>query len=339
MEYDAVLGMADEVADKPAAEDKAGAEDKVSSEDKVSAAEDKPSAEIKNSGVVYNPEKDFYRGIGGEFRLKAEGLFKKAKEKLISIEEINITTLRENKVDFPGIGTVELPAFLVTVKGRDIQNGQVITDGKQIDYYNRYQRYVADRLRKKIFAGDAEEETEPGDIRQKAGDAFEMSLTDRERLEIGKDLLGDKEFGLEKTITGACDRVIRKLMGENDWLYPEEARLLDEEFEIVRKAIEKERDKRRQIAPGQQKKATERQINYLKAKIRNLGLDSENEHVVREVVRQAGFGSTDLSELTTGEMSRIIDSVNEIIPRVRNVLAKKSREVERGFEEGKGELH
>jgi len=339
MEYGADIGMAGEDADKPAAEDKAGAEDRASPEDKASAAEGKTSAEIKISGVVYNPEKDFYRGVGGELRLKAEGLFKKAKEKLISIEEISISTLRENEVNFPGIGTVELPAFLVTVKGRDVQNGQVITDGKQIDYYNRYQRYVADKLRKKISAGDAEEETEPGDKRQKTGDAYEMSLTDRERLEIGKYLLDDKEFGLEKTITGACDRVIRKLMGENDWLYPEEARLLDEEFENVRKAIAKERDKRRQVAPGQQKKATERQINYLKARIRNLGLDSENEHVMREVVRQAGFSSTDLSGLTTGEMSRIIDSVNEIIPRVRNILAKKSRKEEQGFEEVNGELH
>jgi hypothetical protein len=35
----------------------------------------------KTAEVLYNKEKDFYRGMSGELRMKAEGLFKKAKEK------------------------------------------------------------------------------------------------------------------------------------------------------------------------------------------------------------------------------------------------------------------
>jgi len=42
----------------------------------------------------------------------------------------------------------------------------------------------------------------------------EFYLTDWEKFQIGKDIIEDKEFGLEKTITGACDRIIRKLMGK-----------------------------------------------------------------------------------------------------------------------------
>lgn len=277
----------------------------------------------KVSDISYNPEKDFYRGIGGELRMKAEGLFKKAKEKGISIEEVNITTLRDNKVDFPGIGAVELPAYIVTVKGRDVQTGQVMVDGKQMDYYNRYQRYAADRISEKNTVRDergrAVRENNGVKYRQEA----EMSLNEWELFEIGQSLIDDKEFGMEKTITGACDRVIRKLMGENDWLYPEEARLLDEEFNLVQDSIAREGANRRTAAQPQIRKATERQINYLKARVRNSGLDADNEKVIREVIRQSGFGSTDPAELSTSSISKVIDGINDIIPKVKDVLVKQ----------------
>ena len=66
--------------------------------------------------IQYNQEKDFYKGIGGELRMKAEGLFKKAKEKGISIEDLSINVLKEKKVEFPGVGNVELPSYLVKIK-------------------------------------------------------------------------------------------------------------------------------------------------------------------------------------------------------------------------------
>jgi len=96
--------------------------------------------------IQYNQEKDFYRGIGGELRMKAEGLFKKAKEKGISIEDLSIDVLKEKGVEFPGVGNVELPSYLVKIRGKDISSGQVIVDGKQIDYYNRYQKYIAQKI-------------------------------------------------------------------------------------------------------------------------------------------------------------------------------------------------
>lgn len=276
-------------------------------------------SENKTIDVVYNQEKDFYRGIGGELRFKAEGLFKKAKEKGISIEEINITTLRENRVDFPGIGMVELPAYLITVKGRDIRSQQVIVDGKHIDYYNRYQRYIAEKVSEKNLVKDDKgrvlRENNKPMIKQPA----ELLLNDWDRFEIGKNLVDDKEFGIEKTITGACDRVIRKLMGENDWLYPDEARLLDEEFNMVQNAIEKE-DARRKGPQVPIKKATDRQINYLKAKIRNAGFDADDEKVMKEVLNQSGFEGVDITELSTGSMSRIIDNIGDILPRVKAAL-------------------
>lgn len=76
--------------------------------------------------VVYSSDKDFYKGIGGELRFKAEGLFKKAREKGISIEEIDIKSIREKTAEFPSIGEVDLPAYIVKVKGRHIQSGQII---------------------------------------------------------------------------------------------------------------------------------------------------------------------------------------------------------------------
>jgi hypothetical protein len=151
----------------------------------------------------------------------------------------------------------------------------------------------------------------------------ELMLTDWEKFQIGKSLVDDKEFGMEKTITGACDRVIRKLMGENDWLYPEEARLLDEEFSTVQNAIAREQDNRKQALPPLQKRATDRQISYFKARIKNLGLDPDNRAVIGEIMRQSGFGTADLSELSTGHMSKLIDSVGELIPKVKETLSKQ----------------
>jgi len=258
-------------------------------------------AEIKGSEIVYNPEKDFYRGMSGELRLKAEGLFKKAKEKGISIEEVSIEVLKENQVDFPGIGVVDLPAYIAKVRGRDIQTGQTVVDCKQIDYYNRYQKYLVEKIQYKKTT----------------------ILSEQDMFNIGKNLIADKEFGIEKTITGACDRVIRKLMGENDWLYPDEIRLLDEEFDTVQKAISEEKEKRRTESTVPQKRATERQINYLKARIKNLGMDPENEKVMREVLRQAGFGSVDAGELSTFNMSKLIEGINEVIPKVKEELSRQ----------------
>ena len=161
---------------------------------------DNISANLENkkvkSEVVYNKEKDFYKGAGGELRMRAEGLFKKAKEKGISIEDVSINLVKENKVNFPGIGKLELPVYLVKVRGKDMTNGQVIVDGKQIDYYNRYQKYIAEKIEEKN-ASIIEEEG----INEKGQDFknnLDYLLTDWEKFKIGKDLIEDKEFGLEK---------------------------------------------------------------------------------------------------------------------------------------------
>lgn len=287
--------------------------------------EDKNKAEekeVRTPSIVYSPEKDFYKGVGGKLRLKAEGLFKKAKEKGISIEEIDITTLRENQVEFPGIGVVNLPAYIVKVKGRDIESGQTIVDGKQIDYFNRYQRYIAEKIEDKNIVKDEKGRKIREDNETKVKSNVEMFLTEWERFEIGKSLVDDKEFGLEKTITGACDRVIRKLMGENDWLYPEEARLLDEEFNDVQRQIIKDEEKRKTDRPVHQKRATERQINYLKVRIKNLGLDPESEEVIKELMRLNGYENADLTELSTVDMSKVIDSLNDTVPRVKEALSR-----------------
>jgi hypothetical protein len=279
--------------------------------------------ENRTNEVLYNTDKDFYRGLSGELRLKAEGLFKKAKEKGISIEEIDISTLRQSQVDFPGIGCVELPAYVVKVRGRDIQSQQVMADGKQIDYYNRYQKYLADKIAKKNTIRDSRgrivrENSKPV-IKQEA----DFTLNEWEMFEIGRDLVGDKEFGLEKTITGACDRVIRKLMGENDWLDPEEARMLDEEFNNVQNAIANEKGIKKQGVAGFQKRATDRQINYFKARIRNSGLDPENEQIIKEILRHAGLVGIDINTLTTSHMSKLIDNMGDILPKVKDAFEKR----------------
>lgn len=279
----------------------------------------------KTGEVTYKSDKDFYKGVNGEFRLKAEGLFKKAKEKGISIEEINIAALRENTAEFPGMGVTELPTYMVKVKGRHVASGQVIVDGKQIDYFNRYQKYLAQKIEQKNILKDEKGKAvrEYGKIKLK--DDPEFGLSEWELFEIGKGLVEDKEFGMEKAITGACDRVIRKLMGENDWLYPEEARLLDEEFNTVQEAIAKERENTGQSQGGQlKKKATERQINYLKAKIKNLGLDPDSSETIKEILSSMGYDAKGLEDLNTVEMSRIIDNMHSVASRLKEKQGKEN---------------
>ena len=285
---------------------------------------DNISANLENkkvkSEVVYNKEKDFYKGAGGELRMRAEGLFKKAKEKGRSIEDVSINLVKENKVNFPGIGKLELPVYLVKVRGKDMTNGQVIVDGKQIDYYNRYQKYIAEKIEEKN-ASIIEEEG----INEKGQDFknnLDYLLTDWEKFKIGKDLIEDKEFGLEKTITGACDRIIRKLMGENDWLYPEEARLLDEEFYYVQDKISKNTKK---PVKTPDKKATIRQINYLKRKLKNAGLNADDEIVFKMVLKEAGFES--LEEISIIDMSKIIEGLNNIILKVKEVVNREYKNI------------
>ncbi len=279
--------------------------------------------EIKTPDVTYNREKDFYEGLSGELRFKAEGLFKKAREKGISLEDIDIEMLEKKEVEFPGIGVVELPAFIVKIRGKHLQSGQMMVDGKQMDYYNRYQKYVADMIEEKNLIRDERGKPVKERGKVKVRDDLDFVLDDWEKFRIGKAIIEDKEFGLEKTITGACDRVIRKLMGENDWLYPEEAKMLEEEFNTVQSIIANEREKRAGTRQTMARKATERQINYLKAKIRNAGIDPDHEAVMREVLRQMGINVSDVSELTTSEASKVIDGIGSVLPKVKEILARQ----------------
>lgn len=275
--------------------------------------------EATSLGIVYNQEKDYYKAIGGELRMKAEGLFKKAKEKGISIEDVSINILKENRAEFPGIGEVELPTFIVKIRGRDMTSGQIIVDGKQIDYYNRYKKYVAQRIEDKNSVRDETGKIIRGGKKAIVKDNPEFFLTDWEKFRIAKDIIDDKEFGLEKTITGACDRIIRKLMGENDWLAPEEARLLDEEFSSVQSGIFNEQEKK-QTGPVQKikKKATQRQINYFKQKIKNMGMNPDAPEVLARIFDQVGVEQTDINELSIGDMSRIIESLNSVVPKIKD---------------------
>ncbi|AEV67785.1 hypothetical protein [Acetivibrio clariflavus] len=268
--------------------------------------------------IVYKKEKDYYKGASGELRMKAEGLFKKAKEKGISVEDIDIVKLYERSAQFPGIGEISLPAFVVKVKGKDLSTGQVIADGKQIDYFNRFQKYLAQKIESKNIVRDESGKTVYRNKRPKISDKPDFSLTDWELFEIGKELLDDKEFGLEKTITGACDRIIRKLMGENDWLYPEEARMLDEEFSVIESKIQKEKEKKESVAV--RKMATVRQINYLKQKLKNMDIDPDNSEVMQTILREMGFEAKDINELTVGEMSKIIENLNSIAQKIKENL-------------------
>jgi hypothetical protein len=269
--------------------------------------------------VFYNIEKDFYTGAHGELRFKAEGLFKKAKEKGISIEDIKVMTLKENNADFPGIGSVILSTFIAKVKGRLIKTGQIITDGKQIDYYNRYQKYVAKKIEQKNIMRDENGKISWENGRPKVKANPDLFLTEWERFEIGKELVEDKEFGLEKTITGACDRVIRKLMGENDWLYPGEIALLNEEFNEVQEKIKENEaiKKKPKMVAENIKKASLKQINYFKSKVNNSGLDAENSEVIKKILKELGLEAEKLEDLNVKQMSQAIDNIYQIVQKVK----------------------
>lgn len=290
----------------------------------IEQEEDLPIVDTNDGEVTFNLEKDFYRGAQGELRLKAEGLFKKAREKGISIEDVQVMTLRENSMDIPGIGTVELPTFIAKVTGRLLKTGQVITDGKQIDYYNRYQKYVAKKIEQKNIVRDENGKVVWEGGRPKINPNPDLHLTEWERFEIGKELIDDKEFGLEKTITGACDRIIRKLMGENDWLHPQEAALLDEEFEEVQEKIKKQtQERQRKETETPIRKASDKQINYFKSKIKNAGLDANKEQVIDLIMREMGYENTNMEDLSVKQMSQAIDSVYQVLPKVKEKLGQQ----------------
>jgi hypothetical protein len=281
----------------------------------------------KETEVSYHPEKDFYKGMSGELRFKAEGLFKKAKEKGISIEEVDVNVIKNSQAEFPGIGIIDLPAFIVKVKGKNIQSGQTIVDGKQMDYYNRYQMYMADKIEAKNQIRDEKGKVVKENNRPKIRIDYEFSISDWERFEIGKSLIEDKEFGLEKTITGGCDRIIRKLMGENDWLHQGETRLLDEEFDAVQNKIINSKDIARNPSYNPPRKATERQINYLKSRMRNMGLDPEDKNIMGEIIKYAGLGTVDIFELNTIDMSKIIDNISILASQIKdNALINRNAE-------------
>ncbi len=289
---------------------------------------------IKTADVVYSKDKDFYRGGSGELRLKAEGLFKKAKEKGISIESIEINVLRENKEEFPGVGLVDLPTYLIKVVGKDLNSGQTIVDGKHLDFFNRYQNYLAEKIEAKNYVRDENGRVLRDNNKPRIKNDMDLVLTDREKFFIAKELIDDKEFGLEKTITGACDRVIRKLMGENDWLLPGEAKLLDEEFKKVQSKIgvqsvntqsvnghpvnlQANISKNTENEGTVNKKATARQVNYLKMKMKTTGIDPDNESLRKEFLKQAGFNSGLIEELNMSEMSMILDKFDQIAAKVK----------------------
>jgi hypothetical protein len=266
--------------------------------------------------IVYDTGKDFYKGIRGELRFKAEGLFKKAREKGISIEDIEISTIKESHAEIPGLGVIDLPTYVVKVKGMITESEQAMIDGKQMDFYNRYQKYVADVIYEKNVVKDERGKVVYSDKRPMMKKELDLGLNDWEKFQIGKALIEDKEFGLEKTITGACDRVIRKLMGENDWLYPGEARLLEEEFnEVDKKAAERKIQK---SEPSPTKRASDKQIAYLKTKIKNSGLNPENPDIMLAIMEAGGYNNKKLEDLSISDASRLIDIVNNIIPSVKN---------------------
>jgi hypothetical protein len=187
---------------------------------------------------------------------------------------------------------------MVKVRGRDMQTGQVIIDGKQIDYFNRYQKYLGEKIHGKNVLLDERGRVIKENRKPKTKPELDLYLDDWERFEVGRELLEDKEFGLEKTITGACDRVIRKLMGENDWLYPEEARLLDYyvtptdllEFQMEKKGLDVK--KMLPIGIPIRPQFSERMDRY-EARSR-LGLDP-HKHTILLMSGSMGYGRIDES--------------------------------------------
>lgn len=275
------------------------------------------NALIQSDSVSYSVDKDFYEGIGGELRFNAEGLHKKSKEKGISIKNVEIIPLAQKSTEFPGIGNVDLPAYIARVIGKQMSTEREIADVKQIDYFNMYQKYVADKLEIKNSKLLGNIVDAPDNKMNEGKKVPQFFLTDWERFEIGKAIIEDKEFGLEKTVTGACDRVIRKLMGENDWLYLKEAEMLESEFNDV--------DRRKQLRESTKnidsnktyKRASEKQKNYLKMRIKNGGLNPDSQETINRVVSETGFINKTIDELSMAEMSKVIESIPQVLPKLR----------------------
>lgn len=272
--------------------------------------------DVQADEVFYDTEKDFYEGARGELRFNAEGLLKKAKEKGISIEKVDIITLNKKTVDFPGIGSMDLDAYVVKVKGKELSTGREVADVKQIDYFNIYQKYIAEKIQNKDTARHRKQKQSGDDKIQSDNLPGEHLLTNWEKFEIGKAIIDDKEFGLEKTVTGACDRVIRKLMGENHWLYPKEAKMLETEFNEVNKRIQKEANKTTSPMKTTTKKASERQKNYLKVKIKNSGFNPDSQEILNRVVSEMGFKNKTIDDLSMTEMSKVIENVPTVLSKL-----------------------
>lgn len=275
------------------------------------------NALIQSNSVSYSVDKDFYEGIGGELRFNAEGLHKKAKEKGISIKNVEIIPLARKSAEFPGIGNVDLPAYIARVIGEQMSTEREIADVKQIDYFNMYQKYVANRLEIKNSKLSDNIVDAPDNKMNEGKKVPQFFLTDWERFEIGKAIIEDKEFGLEKTVTGACDRVIRKLMGENDWLYLKEAEMLESEFNDVNRRKQQHYSTKSADSSKTYKRASERQKNYLKMKIKNAGLNPDSKETINRVVSEMGFTNKTIDELSMAEMSKVIESIPQVLPKLR----------------------
>jgi len=105
-------------------------------------------------------------------------------------------------------------------------------------------------------------------------------------------------------------------MGENDWLSPQEARLLDEEFNSVQSSMQKSQEKK-QKELIRKKKATPRQINYFKQRIKNMGMNPDDPKMLSKIFDRVGIEPADISELSIADMSKIIESLNDIAPKIR----------------------
>jgi hypothetical protein len=253
--------------------------------------------------IVYDKVKDFYKAMGGELRYKAEGLFKKAKEKGISIEDIEMNLLNEENVEIPGLGKINLPTYFIKVKGVTDEDNRTIVDGKQISFYNIYQKYLADKIAKKNA--------------KTTKDKAEFELNEWELFEVGKAVVQDKEFGVEKTITGACDRVIRKLMGENDWITWGEAKLLEDEFnEVDRRITEQRLSKDKE---DEERKASERQLKYFRGLIKNAGMDDEDQRTIHNILKVSGIKKEKLEDLVVSEMSRLIQHSDKVFLQAKKL--------------------
>jgi len=85
-------------------------------------------------------------------------------------------------------------------------------------------------------------------------------------------------------------------MGENDWLSPQEARLLDEEFNSVQSSMQKVRRKTEGVDP--EKESNPRQINYFKQRIKNMGMNPDDPKMLSKIFDRVGIEPADISELS-----------------------------------------